>query len=313
MNILITGASGLIGTALVEQLQENGRNLICQSRQACEQQPGIRWIKHDLLHDSWDDLGLPEIDAVYHLAGQTSTYVAKDDPIGDLTVNVLGTLRLLEYFRSQRQKPFFVLAGTATEVGLVDEMPIHDGLPDHPITFYDISKLTAEMYLKQYCREGLIRGCTLRFANVFGRSQAGQQRDRGIIDKVFKRALSGDGISIFGDGNYLRDYVFIDDVVSALIAASENMEQTNGHSYFIGTGQGITLKDAFLKVISLAAKVTGKYVPYEHVTPPAELSDIECRNAVIDSSAFRRATGWVPQYDFDVGLEEAYRHLLAGK
>ncbi len=310
MNILVTGANGLIGTALIDRLRGDGHSIVCQSRSSHEDESGVKWIKHDLISDSWDCLSLPEIDVVYHLAGQTSTYSARQNPIADLSANVLALLNLLEHFRKQERVPFVVLAGTATEVGLADQLPINDSLPDRPITFYDISKLTAEMYLKQYVREGLINGCALRLSNVFGRSQPGQPRDRGILDKIFNRAISGQNVTIYGDGNYLRDYIFIDDVISALVLAPSHMEQTNGRAFYIGSGQGIALKDAFLKVTLMAAKVTGIHVGHEYVKPPADLSDIEYRNAVIDSSAFRQATGWLPQYDFDAGLEAAYCEFL---
>lgn len=310
MKILITGASGFIGEALLDRLRGEKNDIFCQSRNAHVDGLGVKWVKHDLIRDSWDDLSLPEVDVVYHLAGQTSTYSARQDPIGDLSVNVLGLLNLLEHFKKQKRAPFFVLAGTATEVGLADQLPISENLPDRPITFYDISKLTAEMYLKQYVREGWIKGCALRFSNVFGRSRPGQQADRGVIDKVFSQAASGKSIRIYGNGNYLRDYIFIDDVISALVLAAEYIELTNGRTFYIGSGQGITLKDAFLKVISMAAVVTGIHADHEFVPPPADLSDIEYRNAVIDFSAFRQATGWTPQYDFDTGLEAAYHSFL---
>ena len=310
MRILITGASGLIGSALLDRLRGENDSVICQSRFTHEDEPNVKWIKHDLIKDSWDCLSLPEIDVVYHLAGQTSTYSAKQDPIGDLSVNVLGLLNLLEYFRKQNRVPFVVLAGTATEVGLANHLPINEDFPDQPITFYDISKLTAEMYLKQYVKENWIEGCSLRLANVFGRSKTGQQTDRGIIDKVFNRAVSGQNITIYGDGSYLRDYIFIDDVISALILAVKYTERTNARTFYIGSGHGITLKDAFLKVISMAAAVTGTRVDHEHVPPPVDLSDIEYRNAVIDSTAFKQVTGWIPRYNFDTGLEAAYKGLL---
>ena len=84
------------------------------------------------------------------------------------------------------------------------------------------------------------------------------------------------------------------------------MDKTNGRSFCVGSGQGITIKDAFLKVISVAQSITGVHVDYEHVTPTAEMSDIEFRNAVIDFSAFRQSTGWVAQYNFDSALKKAY-------
>lgn len=311
MRILITGASGLIGSALLDRLRGENHSVFCQSRSTHEDEPGVKWIKLDLIKDSWEGTSLPDIDVVYHFAGQTSTYRARQNPIEDFSVNVLGLLNLLEHFKKQVPPPFVVIAGTATEVGLAEHLPIDENVPDRPITFYDISKLTAEMYLKQYVREGWIKGCALRFSNVFGRSKAGQQADRGIIDKVFNRAVAGQNITIYGDGNYLRDYIFIDDVVSALVAAATHIEKTNGCNFYIGSGQGITLKEAFLKVISMVAAATGVYADHEYVAPPADLSDIEYRNAVIDFSAFRQATEWVPQYDFEAGLKATYHGLLS--
>lgn len=312
MKILITGASGLIGSSLLNRLRGEANDIFCQSRDAHVDERGVQWVKHDLITDSWGNLSLPEIDVVYHLAGQTSTYRASEDPIGDLSVNVLGALRLLEHFKKQEDPPIFVFAGTATEVGLVEQLPINECLQDRPITFYDISKLTAEMYLKQYVREGWVRGCALRFSNVFGRSRSGQQEDRGIIDKVFLRAVAGKNITVYGSGNYLRDYVYIDDVVAALVLAPQYIEQTNGRNFCIGSGQGVTLKDAFLKVIAKAASITGVQVDCESVPPPVVLSDIEYRNAVIDFSAFKQATGWEPRYDFDAGLDATYQSALPG-
>jgi len=308
MTVLITGATGLLGTALRAKLQ--GTAILCQSRSAQPPSPGVIWIKHDLVQDPWEDLSLPDLDIVYHLAGQTSARNAKQDPIVDLSSNVLSFLRLLEYLRRRQHPTFVVLASTATGVGLTEELPIHENIPDKPITFYDISKLTAEIYLKQYIREGWVHGCALRLCNVFGRSQSGQKRDRGIIDKVFSQAVSGQNITIYGDGNQLRDYIFIDDVISALTLAPINPVRTNGHTFLIGTCKGTPLKDAFMKVITMAASITGTPVGLQHVTPPADLSDIELRNAIIDSSAYTKATGWPAQYDFDTGLSAAYGGLV---
>jgi nucleoside-diphosphate-sugar epimerase len=304
MKILVTGATGLIGSALVRELRGK-HELFCQSREGHADADGVKWIAHDLVSDSWVGLRLPEFDVVYHLAGQTSTYSARNAPIADLAVNVTAFVKLLEHFKAQGTPPFIVLAGTATEVGLTKALPITEDMPDRPVTFYDISKLTAELYLKQYVREGWIKGCTLRLGNVFGGSRPGQQRDRGILDKVFTAAKSGETVEVYGDGMNLRDYIYINDVVSALIAAPMHSSETNGRSFNIGSGRGVALKDAFAKVAALAQpgmrSVSLKYVP-----APEGLSVIEQRDAVIDSSAFTAATGWKPRYDFESGLVAAY-------
>ena len=166
------------------------------------------------------------------------------------------------------------------------------------------------MYLKQYIREGWARGCTLRLANVFGRSQKQQLEDRGIVDKIFRRALAKKNITVFGDGNYIRDYVFIDDIVMAFILSEQYSDRTNGLTFYVGSGEGISLKDAFQEIIYLAAKITGKKVICKHVKPPDNLSEIEFRDAVIDSSAFTNLTGWKPRYSFTEGLDIAYQNYF---
>ena len=305
MRILITGATGLIGSALVEKLRGE-HELVCQSQRAHDVVDGVRWIEHDLSEDSWERLAPPDLDVVYHLAGQTSTYAARNDPLTDLNVNVTGFVRLLEYLRAQRSPPFVVFTGTVTEVGLTERLPITEDMPDRPVTFYDISKLTAELYLRQYVREGWVKGCTLRLANVYGGSRPGQQRDRGILDRVLAKAMAGERVIVYGDGMNLRDYIYIDDVVSALILAPKHAATTNGRSFNIGTGRGIALKDAFAKVAALAGPRASGTPVFEHVACPSDLSDIDRRNAIIDSSAFTAATGWRPQFDFETGLDAAY-------
>lgn len=303
----MTGASGFIGSALCERLLGEGHSLICLSRSAHEDATGVKWLRHDLVRDPWQELPRVDIDVAFHLAGQTSTYRARQDPIADASANVLGLLNLMEYLRNLARKPFVVIAGTATQVGLTERLPIDETMVDHPVTFYDIGKLAAEMYLMQYVKEGWLNGCSLRLANVFGRRSAGQQADRGILDRIFSQAMAGRKIAIYGDGTCLRDYIFIDDVVSALIAAPANAQKTGGRHFCIGSGRGISLKDAFVRVISLAAELTGVRICHEHVEPPADLSQIEFRNAVIDSTEFTRATGWTPQFKFEAGLDAAYR------
>ena len=310
MKILVTGASGLIGTALREKLCQDGHSITCQSRHSYEPLLGIDWIKHDLVSDSWEAMALPEFDMVFHLAGQTSTYKAQNDPLADLSANLLGLVRLLDYLRTQRKSPFVLLAGTVTQAGVTDKFTISEELNDKPITFYDLSKLTAEKYLLQYIKEGWVNGCVLRFANVFGRYNSEQQSDRGIIDKIYRLAVKGERITIYGDGLCFRDYIFIDDVISSMLITFKNKENTNGRSFCIGTGIKTTVKDAFLEVISIAEKNTGFRVSYENSSPPEYFSEIEFRNAVIDSSAFTQATGWRPKYDFKTGIWEAYGHKI---
>ena len=300
----------MIGTALRRRMEESDWRIYCQSRTIVSAASSIQWVRFDLADPAFDLTGLPAFDVVFHLAGQTSTYAARQDPSRDLLINTAGFVKLLNQLRKQSRQPFVVFAGTATQVGLTDVLPIDEGRCDHPATFYDISKLAAEMYLKQFVAEGWLAGCSLRLANVYGYSHPTQSAERGILDKVFKAALRGAEITIYGDGNYLRDYIFIEDVVSALLAAPAHKEKVNGGHFLVGSGQGISLKDAFARVVDLAAQITGTRARVVHVDPPKDISGIEFRNAIMDTSAYRGATGWAPAFDLAAGLRAAYGSYL---
>jgi len=303
----------MIGTALLRCAKQESWAIYAQGRTIIDKvSPDINWVNFDLCNPGDALVKLPEFDVVFHLAGQTSTYAARDNPKFDLETNAVGFLNLLIHLKQQTQRPFVVFVGTVTQVGITERLPVNENHCDHPATFYDISKLTAELYLKQFVAEGWLDGCSLRLANVYGYSREGQSVDRGILDKVFRAAMKGEDITIFGDGNYLRDYVFIEDVVSAIMLAPTARERVNGRHFCLGSGQGIALKDAFCKVVNLAADASGTRAKIIHVDPPVNLTAIEFRNAIIDASAYRDATGWRPIYDLDAGLRAAYQcHLTA--
>lgn len=305
MNILITGGTGFIASHLLKRINFIDNNVYCQSR-FHKTHEKINWIKHNLINDSWEDVNLPHIDVVYYTAGQTSVYKSRESPIDDLKSNVIGLLRLLDYLKKQLTPAFVVLAGTATQVGLVENLPINESFPNNPVTFYDISKYSAEMYLKQYIYEGWVKGCSLRLANVFGRANTEQEKDRGVISKIYYQAMLGKDIFIYGDGRFLRDYIYVDDVISAFLLASLHVENTNGQVFFIGSGKSLSIKDAFLEIIKFVEKKTAKLVNLSHIETPSNLSPIEFRNAEIDYSAYKNATGWSPKYNFKSGIEDAY-------
>jgi nucleoside-diphosphate-sugar epimerase len=308
MIALVTGATGLIGNRFLEKYASAFSKIYCLGRKPVDCQ--CEWIEFDLVEP--DIKELPEIEVLFHFAGQTSVYHAKENVQDDLSVNVCGFLHLLWLLKKQSNIPFVVYAGTATEVGLTySELKINESHCDRPNTFYDISKLTAENYLLQFVREGWLNGCSLRLCNVYGGMKNGQNIERGIIDKVFQQSLRGEALKLFGDGNYLRDYIHIDDVVDAFYLAFQNQESVNGAFYYIGSGNGVLLKDAFSCVAKLAESVTETPVKISSVEPPSHLSSIEFRSFVSDHSAFSKATGWIPEYrDLNSGIKYSYRHLF---
>lgn len=305
MKAIVTGATGLIGARFIELYGSSFDELYQLGRTKASIQ--AEWIEYDF--SSGLPVDLPEVDVIFHFAGQTSAYISRDNVLNDLNINLIGFVRLLETARKMKRPPFVIYAGTSTQVGFTDTSePQSEKNCNNPVTFYDASKLAAENYLLQYVREGWLRGCSLRLCNVYGGTKEGQNSDRGIIDKVYQKAFNGESISIFG-GDYIRDYIHIDDVVSAFYLSWKHRNRVNGEYFNIGTGTAFTLKDAFHLVVRLAEEASGRVIKILNLEPPPEMSLIEFRSYVADNTKFRKATGWNPQYSLEEGIRASYRHV----
>src|SRR5690606_17005384 len=122
---------------------------------------------------------------------------------------------------------------------------------DLPITAYDVHKLHAEQLMLLAHRQGQLGACSLRLPNVYGPGPRGAD-DRGILNLMIRRAMRGEDLTIWGDGNFVRDYVFVDDVVDAFVAALRHAASTDGRRFVIGSGQGHTIAEAFREVAAIA-------------------------------------------------------------
>jgi nucleoside-diphosphate-sugar epimerase len=168
----------------------------------------------------------------------------------------------------------------------------------------------AEKYLRYYAREIDTQTVTLRLANVYGPGPLGGRVDRGILNGMIYKALQGEVLTIYGDGAFLRDYVFIDDVVNAFFLVSSRMPLVNGNYYIIGSGQGVRIVDAVRMVADRVEWKTGRRPAIAHVPPPDVLSAIETRNFVANTTGFRTATGWEPRISLKEGIDLTINHLI---
>jgi len=313
--ILVTGAAGYLGSTVINILKdteceiarlEMSGNLssIAGSKAKIMDIPGdIR--DADLLEKA-----LENADIIFHFAAQTSTYKANAEPLNDLQINVIPVLTMLEILRKKGRVASFIFSGTVTQMGLPKKLPVDEGPSDDPVTVYDLHKLMAEKYIKYYSKMGHVKGTTLRLANVYGHGPKSSSSDRGILNLMAKRALSGQDITVYGDGSHIRDYIFVKDVARAFLLAAENIETLNGRHCVIGSGEGISLSDAFSLVSERAGLVTGKIVRVVSVDPPKDLSPIEERDFVADSSLFRKTTGWTPMYKLQQGIDETIGEFI---
>jgi len=307
-SILITGGGGYVAHNILRRLAEIDCRIVRFGRSVEKLTPvsgraQIESVAGDVRdREVWTSL-LEGVDIVFHLAAQTSVYVAEKDPVADVQANVLPLLHMLETCRAQSWRPIVVFAGTVTVSGLQASLPINESHIDRPITIYDLHKVMAERYLAHYANEGVVRGATLRLANVYGPGPRSSSADRGVLNMMMRRALAGETITVYGDGRQIRDYVYVEDVADAFLRCATAIDQTNGRYFVIGSGEGHTILEAMTTVRDRVALKTGRRAPLTHVEPPPGLSPIEGRNFVADCSLFSRLTGWRPQVDLIQGID----------
>ncbi len=305
--ILVTGASGYLATNLIHSLKDIDCTVIRLSRKNIL--PPIKGNAHiidfhgDIIcKETWERV-LDEVDIIFHMAGQTSVYVADENSIDDMAVNVTSMLLLLTVCRDKKIKPIIIFASTSTVVGIPEHIPVNETFLDQPVTLYDLHKLMAENYLKLFCRHDLVSGTSLRLTNVYGPGPKSGSKDRGVLNQMIKKALIGESLTIFGAGKFIRDYIFIEDVVNAFLSAPMNLSKTNGKHFIIGSGEGKSIAEAFALVAERVKKNMGVSVSIEHKLPPANFSLIESRNFIADSKKFKQAAGWDSQYSIKEGID----------
>jgi nucleoside-diphosphate-sugar epimerase len=261
---------------------------------------------------AWLDI-LNDIDCVVHLSWRTSLRAAEADPTEDELLNVRPVRALIEAVKILGRPIDVVFASTVTVIGDKHELPATDDTPNCPISVYDKHKLVCEQLLADATQEGLMRACSLRLSNVYGRGQESVNSERGILNIMIRRAAMGHPVTVYGNGEYVRDFVHLHDVIDAFGAAIASREARDGHAYMIGTGEGLTIADVFSAVASEASKFSGRAVSVEFVDEPADLHPIERRNFAGRSALFHARTGWTARMNVMEAIRDDIRHALAEK
>jgi len=307
-SILVTGSSGYIAANLVNNLKNFKCNIIRITRDTqklvkIKGKANIVDVSFNISKNlNWSKI-LKDIDIVYHLAAQTSIYKAEENPEKDFHINVTPILNILETCKKYSFCPIIIFSGTVTQVGMPENLPVDENHREEPITIYDIHKLMAEKYLKYYINQNIVHGAILRLANVYGPGSASSSSDRGIINMMIRKALNNELLTVYGDGNYLRDYIFIEDVMKAFIIAPLNINMTNGKHFIIGSGEGTCISETIELIAKKVTKIIKKNIYVEHVQPPSTLHKIEYRNFIANSEAFINITGWKPFIKLHKGID----------
>jgi len=240
-------------------------------------------------------------DFLFHFAWQTEVEKAMRDPIKDLENDVGGLLSILQTCQSSRTGIKIIFPSTATIFGNPKSLPVNEDHSENPSTPYEINKLAAEQYLKLYSIKHGINFTCLRLANVFGEHQKIDNPRRGILNFFIGRALRGQDITVYDDGEPIRDYSYVQNFIDAFVLAAKS-RATDGKMYVLGSGTGRSFNKVASTIQRLTREIYKQDISVEHVPTPENSSALNSRNFVADSSRFRADTGWFPQISFEAGL-----------
>ena len=302
----VTGASGYIGTEIVKVLLTyTTANIICitRTKNTLFKNTRLKIINGNITNFKiWENL-VKDTHVIFHLAGNTSIKIAKNNPVLSEKSTLLPISLLIKAANKHKKKPKIIYASTVTMYGLTPIGLIDESYTIDPLTFYDLHKSFAENELNFANKNHIIESTILRLSNVYGPSNSNNSSpDRGILNMMAKKLLDKKSIQIFGHGNYIRDYIYIDDVVAAfLYAASSSL--TSGCTFNIGSGKGISIKDAFSYLVKSAKKVHGENIKIEYTDWPLDSEKIEIRNFTADISFFKKITSWSPKITFSKGVD----------
>jgi UDP-glucose 4-epimerase len=307
MRTLVTGAVGFIGSTLVDRLLKEGHqvtgvdnlsaappaaNLASAHRHTG---PGrFTFIAVDVRQPELSDVVAgSNPDVVFHLAAQIGARCSVDDPLRDARNNVLGTINVLEASRRARVPRIVFASSGGDRYGAPATLPATEDTPVDPLSPYAAAKVAGELYMRAYGgMYGLATIC-LALANVYGPRQY-PHGEAGVVARFGSAMISGQPTTIYGDGSATRDYVYVDDVVTAFLCAAEAPVATTG-TFNIGTGVQTTVTELH----RLIAAAVGVSRPPDH----AEARTGEIHASALDPTRAGRVLGWKPDIDLAEGIE----------
>lgn len=300
LKCVVLGGGGFIGTNLCRHLRDRVGELRAfgRSRPFAQALKGVSWYEGSFTDTTELAYAVEGCDIVFHLISATTPASANLDTVHDLQVNVAGTLALLEMCRAGTVGRVVFVSSGGTVYGIPSQVPTPETAATDPITSYGIGKLAVEKYLGLYRHLHGIDHRILRVANPFGPYQTAHKR-QGVIAAFLRRALADQPLEVWGRGDVVRDYVYVDDVVEALEKAA--VHQGAERLFNIGSGVGRSLTE----IIDDLGAVVGR--PLETVFHEGRPVDVPV--SVLDITRARNDLGWEPRTEWRDGLRRAWDWL----
>ncbi len=300
MRILVTGGAGFIGSHTVDALVDADAGEISvlddlSAGKRAQVNPKAHFHQVDLRDGAAvrEAIGRARPEVIYHLAAQMDVRRSVADPAFDAQINVAGFLQMMEAARQRGLKRVIFSSTGGAIYGEPDTFPCDEDHPCRPVSPYGVAKLATEAYLFFYRVEYGIDYLALRYANVYGPRQD-PHGEAGVVAIFCGRILGSKPVTIYGDGNQTRDYIFVDDVVRANLLALTS--RASGIALNVGTGVETSVNSLWTALARVAEVATApEYAPARSG---------EQRRSVISPARAEKILGWKPQVGLADGLAE---------
>ena len=297
---LVTGGGGFIGSALVRALLEQGATVRVLDNFATGNRANlldvaddVEVVEGELRSYERVHAGMREIEIVFHQAALPSVPRSVQDPLTTSAVNVDGTLNVLLAARDEGVRKI-IFASSSSVYGDEGGLPRRESQPANPVSPYAVSKLAAERYCISFSRIYGIETTSLRYFNVFGPRQDPHSQYAAVVPRFISAVAAGRPVLIYGDGDQVRDFTYVANVVDANLAAAK-ASNVSGAVINVATGLRRTVNE----LADLVGEVLGRPVKREH--EPSRTGDV--RASWADIGAAQTLLGWKPSIDLREGLQ----------
>ena len=301
--VLVTGGAGFIGSHLVEKLVDLGARVSVIDTMLCGNKIEHLEGHNNLAIHRLDVTDIQTIgplfegqDMVFHLAAVVGVEETQDEPVNLLNVEVVGTSNVISLAAKNKVKRF-IFASSSEVYGDSTDPMVEEG-PFNPKSTYALTKLIGEHFCQAYYQKYGLEYAALRYFNVYGP----RQDDRFVLSRFVNRALAGQDIIIYGDGNQTRDFTYIEDSIYMSLLAGIKDEGVNQVLNF-GTGKDVsinTLADMVLTSLNLKGQINTSYVNYDR----RRSLEIEVFNRIADTTKAEALLGYKPGTDLKAGLQK---------